>query len=177
MELDQPGEYAHPYPTGTNPFWQEEIALGPGPPPRRAKRSNTSSQKGIKRAGTQSTIVSQSLSSNEGALDDPLRMSQDSLDDDNWNRKRYQREDEDLWGIDEPTSPVRPVVRQGSSVGVAGISRPGTSKSSAESYYLARVPPVNDLHPPVVSLPSPHPTDNHWMLQPTPKATIMNGKV
>ncbi|KAH7116017.1 hypothetical protein B0J11DRAFT_444115 [Dendryphion nanum] len=177
QENDMPGQYAHPFPTGTNPFWQEEINLGPGPPPRRAKRSNTSSQKGIRRAGTHSTVVSQTASSNDGTgLDDPLRMSQDSVHDENWNRKRYQREDEDLWGIDEPLTPMRPVARQGSSVGVVGMTRPDTSRSNIERYYTARVPPVNDLHPPVVSLPSPRPNDSHWMLQPPPKASIMNGK-
>lgn len=64
----------------------------------------------------------------------------------------------------------------GSSTGGAGyqIRRPGTSRSG--SYYTARAPPVNDLHPPVVSLPSPDPLDNRWMLQPPPKASVMAGK-
>lgn len=53
-------------------------------------------------------------------------------------------------------------------------SRPGTSRSG--SYYSARAPPVNDLHPPVVSLPSPDVADNRWMLQPPPRASVMAGK-
>ncbi|KAJ4983034.1 hypothetical protein SVAN01_11491, partial [Stagonosporopsis vannaccii] len=39
LVLEQPGAYHHPEPTGTNPYWGEEIALGPGPPPRRARRA------------------------------------------------------------------------------------------------------------------------------------------
>ncbi|KAF2473872.1 uncharacterized protein BDR25DRAFT_323567 [Lindgomyces ingoldianus] len=182
LHLEQPELYHHPEPSGTNPFWTEEITIGPGPPPRRARGktnattgSRTESQRAITTAGTHSTVVSQGGSSIDvRQADDPSRLSDDTLDDDNWNRRRYQREDEDLWGFGEPESAV--AAMPGSSVGVGGLSRPGTSKSSAESYYTARVPPVNDLHPPVVSLPSPHPSDNRWMLQPPPKASVMSGK-
>ncbi|KAF2121365.1 hypothetical protein BDV96DRAFT_564131 [Lophiotrema nucula] len=178
LQLEQPDLYHHPEPSGTNPYWSEEIVMGPGPPPRRARRTNTgntgkSSQRAITTAGTQSTGVS-SIDVGQGG--DPTRMSEDTLDDDNWNRKRYQREDEDLWGFGEFASPTQPM-SEGSSIGIGGVlPRPGTSKSSAETYYTARNPPVNDLHPPVVSLPSPHPSDNRWMLQPPPKASVMSGK-
>ncbi|PSN61876.1 hypothetical protein BS50DRAFT_147255 [Corynespora cassiicola Philippines] len=176
LQLEQPDMYHHPEPTGTNPYWQEEIDLGPGPPPRRARRTNTGSQKGVAKMGTNSTVVSQGSSINVSNSDD-MRLSDDTLDDDNWNRKRYQREDEDLWGLSDPAIPVQPTV-SGSSVGVTGLTRPGTSRSMrSESYCTARVPPVNDLHPPIVSLPSPHPIDNRWMVQPPPKASVMSGKV
>jgi hypothetical protein len=169
----------HPGPTGTNHFWSEEIAMGPGPPPRRAKRSNTgnNSQRGMIGAGVYSNGVSRTGSSLDiNQTDAALRLSEDTVDDDNWNRKRYQREDEELWGFGDSTSPTRATTTRGSSVGLGGIIRPGTSKSSAESYRTARVPPVNDLHPPIVSMPSAYPLDNHWMLQPPPKASIMSGK-
>ncbi|KAF2248698.1 hypothetical protein BU26DRAFT_304246 [Trematosphaeria pertusa] len=172
LELERPDLYHHPEPTGTNPYWQEEISIGPGPPPRRAKRANTGSTRAITTAGTHSTVVSQGGSSIDVNQSDDLRLSDETLDDDNWNRKRYQREDEDLWGVDELVVPLAPTM-SGSSVGVAGITRPDTSSGS---YYSARAPPVNDLHPPVVSLPSPHPSDNRWMLQPPPKASVMSGK-
>ncbi|KAF2188110.1 hypothetical protein K469DRAFT_567088 [Zopfia rhizophila CBS 207.26] len=181
LQMEQPELYHQPEPSSTNPYWTEEIVMGPGPPPRRARgRANTGSQRGITTAGTHSTVVSQGGSSIDVNQNDndPMRMSDDTLDDDsNWNRRRYQREDEDLWGLCESPSPKQPRMK-GSSVGVAGMSRPGTSrsKSSADSYYTARVPPVNDLHPPVVSLPSSHPADNRWMLQPPPKASVMSGK-
>lgn len=179
LQSEQPELYEHPGPTGTNHYWNEEIAMGPGPPPRRAKRTNTghSSHKGSHAAELRSTVASQAGSSiDTDRADERLRLSDDTLDDENWNRRRYQREDEDLWGFGEPLSPTETTVEKGSSVGVGGIGRPGTSKSSADSYYTARVPPVNDLHPPIVSMPSPRPAANQWMLQPPPKASIMSGK-
>lgn len=169
---EQPGLYHHPEPTGTNPYWQEEIGLGPGPPPRRAKRTNTHHRRATTIAGTHGSAVSQAGSSIDVDRAADLRLSDDTLDDDNWNRKRYQREDEELWGF-ETTVPLQKAV-SGSSVGIIGLTRPSTSRSG--SYYSARAPPVNDLHPPVVSLPSPHACDNAWMLQPPPKAAVMSGK-
>lgn len=175
LMLEEPDTYHHPEPTGTNPYWEEEIAMGPGPPPRRARRAGTGSTRCITTAGTQSSAVSKMGSSVDGEPKERLRLSDDTLEDGNWNRKRYQREDEELWGHDE----LRISLQQtgsGSSVGVVGfpIRRPGTSRSG--SYYSARAPPVNELHPPVVSLPSPDPAENRWMLQPPPKASVMAGK-
>ncbi|KAH7398424.1 hypothetical protein BKA66DRAFT_407802 [Pyrenochaeta sp. MPI-SDFR-AT-0127] len=175
LELEEPGAYHHPEPTGTNPYWGEEIAMGPGPPPRRARRTNTGSTRAITTAGTQSSALSKGGSSFDGDPAGDMRLSDDTLEDENWNRKRYQREDEDLWGHADAPIPLQNTA-SGSSVGVAGFSsqRPGVSRSG--SYYCARAPPVNDLHPPVVSLPSPDPADNRWMLQPPPKASVMAGK-
>ncbi|KAF2708843.1 hypothetical protein K504DRAFT_380305 [Pleomassaria siparia CBS 279.74] len=173
LQLEQPDQYHHPEPTGTNPYWGEEITMGPGPPPRRAKRSNTSSSpRGITTAGTHSTKRDKSLDLDPA---NDLRLSHDT-DDDNWNRKRYQREDEDLWGFGELMGPTEQPDAPGASLGLTRILRPGTSKSSAESYYTARNPPVNHLHPPVVSPLSPNPSDNRWMLQPPPRAAVMSGK-
>ncbi|CAI6275635.1 unnamed protein product [Periconia digitata] len=174
MQLERPELYHHPEPTGTNPYWQEEITMGPGPPPRRARRTNTSSTRGITSAGTQSSAVSQGGNSIDAGPYPELRLSDDTLneDDEKWNHKRYQREDEDLWGS-EPVVPVQSAL-SGSSVGVTGLTRPTPSRS--ESHCSVRAPPVNDLHPPIVSLPSPRPTDNRWMLQPPPKAAVMSGK-
>ncbi|KAF2645273.1 hypothetical protein P280DRAFT_116053 [Massarina eburnea CBS 473.64] len=169
LQLENPELYHHPEPTGTNPYWHEEMSIGPGPPPRRAKR--TGSTRAITTAGTQSSQVTQGENSFDASRGD-LRLSEDTLDDDNWNRKRYQREDEDLWGT-ETIVPLQPTM-SGSSVGVIGITRP--SLSHTDSYYSARAPPVNDLHPPIVSLPSPQPADNRWMLQPPPRASVMSGK-
>jgi hypothetical protein len=144
--------------------------MGPGPPPRRARRTNTNSARPPTTAGTQGSTIS----SFDAKRSEDLRLSADTdtLDDDTWNHKRYQREDEDLWGL-EAVSSLQPTI-SGSSVGVAGLMR--QSMSRTESYYTARAPPVNDLHPPAVSRPSPHPQENHWMLQPPPKASVMSGK-
>lgn len=181
--MEQPDLYHHPEPSATNPYWSEEIVLGPGPPPRRTgRKALNGSQRGITTAGTHSTGPSRggsSLDMNHPETTDPTRTSDDTLSGDNWNRRRYQREDEELWGFGEPDPTMRKGSQSngtGSSVGVAGISRPGTAYSTAESYYTARAPPVNDLHPPVVSMPSPNAADNKWMLQPPPRAKIMNGK-
>ncbi|KAF1846621.1 uncharacterized protein K460DRAFT_406817 [Cucurbitaria berberidis CBS 394.84] len=178
LQLEDPESYYHPEPTGTNPYWGEEIAMGPGPPPRRARRTNTgntSSTRGITTAETRSSAMSKGGSSLDVARPGDMRLSDDTLEDDNWNRKRYQREDEDLWGHEDPPIPLQHTL-SGSSVGVAGfpLRRPATSTTG--SYYSARAPPVNELHPPVVSLPSPDPADNRWMLQPPPKASVMSGK-
>lgn len=179
--LEEPEAYHHPEPTGTNPYWGEEIALGPGPPPRRARRTNTGngSTRGTAKVGLQSTVVSQNGSSLDSDRAKDLRLSDDTINDDTWNLKRYQREDEDLWGLDEAPIPMRQTTSGSSSSGLGSVlgsktSRPGTSRS--ESYYSARAPPVNDLHPPVVSLPYPEAADNRWMLQPPPKASVMAGK-
>ncbi|KAF3003415.1 hypothetical protein E8E13_000495 [Curvularia kusanoi] len=178
LVLEEPGAYHHPEPTGTNPYWGEEIALGPGPPPRRARRTNTGSTRGPAKEGTFSAVGSQNGSSLDGHAKD-VRLSDDTADDDTWNRKRYQREDEDLWGLDEAPIPVHQTISGSSSSGLGSMlgykmSRPGTSRSG--SYYSARAPPVNDLHPPVVSMPSQDVADNRWMLQPPPKASVMAGK-
>ena len=175
LQLEDPDSYHHPEPTGTNPYWGEEIAMGPGPPPQRTRRTNTGSTRGITTGGTQSSAVSKGGSSIDVARGGDMRLSDDTLEDEHWNHRRYQREDEDLWGHDDSLVPLQQTV-SGSSVGVAGfpLRRPGTSTSG--NYYTVRAPPVNDLHPPVVSLPSPDPADNRWMLQPPPKASVMAGK-
>jgi len=173
LQMEQPELYHHPEPTGTNPFWQEEISLGPGPPPRRARRSNTCSTKAAPATGVQDTVVSHGSSSIDVSHSVDIRLSDDTQDDDNWNRKRYQREDEHLWGLSDLMEPLHATM-SGLSAGVAGLKRPSTSRSGSQ--YSVRAPPVNDLHPPVVSLPSPHPSDNQWMLQPPPKASVMSGK-
>jgi hypothetical protein len=176
LQLEQPDAYHHPEPTGTNVYWHEEITMGPGPPPRRARRTNTGSTRGIATRGTQSSALSKGGSSLDVDQGGDMRLSDDTLEDDEtWNHKRYQREDEDLWGHDEPSIRLEHTM-SGSSTGGGGfqLRRPGTSRSG--SYYTACVPPVNELHPPVVSLPSPDPSENRWMLQPPPKASVMAGK-
>ncbi len=153
--------------------------MGPGPPPRRARRTNTGttgSTRGMPTRGTQGSTVSKGGSSIDVDQGGNMRLSDDTLEDDEtWNHKRYQREDEHLWGYDELSVNLEHTMTT-STVRGAGyqVRRPATSRSG--SYYTARAPPVNDLHPPVVSLPSPDPIDNRWMLQPPPKASVMAGK-
>ncbi|EUC32294.1 hypothetical protein COCCADRAFT_99064 [Bipolaris zeicola 26-R-13] len=180
LELEQPGAYYHPEPTGTNAYWSEEIAMGPGPPPRRSRKTNTTQRtgsRGLPTRGTQSSTLSKGGSSLDVDHAAENRLSDDTLDDDDetWNHKRYQREDEDLWGYDDHSTALEHTMT-GSSVGGGGYQLQRPNVSRAGSYYVARVPPVNELHPPVVSLPSPDPSENRWMLQPPPKASVMAGK-
>ncbi|KAL9092332.1 MAG: hypothetical protein Q9165_004506 [Trypethelium subeluteriae] len=174
LEIEQPGLYRHPSPFATNPYWGEEIALGPGPPPRRTKKKGKdTTARGIASAGTQSTQGS--ISNSDGETEDLDRSMQSdrrhSLNPKHWNIKRYQREDEALWGqsFDKESA-------YGSSRALSGSKGRGKSYSRTEMMYIARNPPVNDLHPPVVSTPSSNLHETRWMLQPPPRAKVMSGK-
>lgn len=72
-----------------------------------------------------------------------------------------------LWGKDGQEE------EKGKPTGMSPVSR---SASGNASYYQARNPAVNDLHPPVVSTQPTHRSETQWMLQPPPKAKIMEGK-
>ncbi|KAJ5351411.1 hypothetical protein N7452_000385 [Penicillium brevicompactum] len=147
---DQPRPFPQPTPFSTNVGWREEIALGPGPPARRGGRN-------FHRTDSWNTDQSSQLKKDKsGGLMHPLG--------EKWKSMRYQREDEPLWGQQE----VR-----GSSIGFSGRGRADPNESS--KYYIPRVPPVNDLHPPIVSGPCSR-ADTRWMLQPPPSARVMSGK-
>ncbi|RAK97115.1 uncharacterized protein BO80DRAFT_198134 [Aspergillus ibericus CBS 121593] len=161
---DQPRPLAQPTAFSTNPGWAEEIALGPGPPARRgghraAHRRTDSWNTGVSADSTQdvSRTGGSSHKKDKSSLKHPLG--------DRWNRMRYQREDEPLWGQD--------VEVKGSSVGLSGGGKEDAGSTS--KYYIARVPPVNDLHPPIVSGPKSR-AETRWMLQPPPSARVMAGK-
>ncbi|KAJ5729012.1 uncharacterized protein N7483_003520 [Penicillium malachiteum] len=150
---DQPRPFPQPVPFSTNEGWREEIALGPGPPTRRG--GNRNNQR------TNSWNTDQSLQSKKdksGSLMHPLG--------ERLNRMRNQREDEPLWG--QEIQEVR-----GSSIGFSGRGRVDPSEPS--KYYAAYCPPVNDLHPPIVSGPRSR-AETRWMLQPPPSAKVMAGK-
>lgn len=156
---DQPRPFPQPTPFSTNEGWTEEITLGPGPPARRGGYRN------VNRVGSWNTGSSVGGSSqcvgagkkDKSSLKNPLG--------ERWNWMRYQREDEPLWGEDSEV--------KGPSVGISGRVR-GSANASSE-YYIARVPPVNDLHPPIVSGPKSR-AETKWMLQPPPSAKVMAGK-
>ncbi|PGH17197.1 hypothetical protein AJ79_01335 [Helicocarpus griseus UAMH5409] len=178
---DQPHVFQQPFPFTTNTYWDEEIALGPGPPAKRAKK------KGKRRKGSKSKFLSVPDPEEEvtphnapgvlagavtGVLEDlvPSRKDKESSlknqIEDRWNRIRYQREDEELWGGGAEI--------KGSSVGLVGRGRASTAGSA--KYYIARNPEVNDLHPPVSCGPM-NKAETRWMLQPPPSAKVMAGKV
>ncbi|KAF4964091.1 hypothetical protein FZEAL_10888, partial [Fusarium zealandicum] len=102
IEGQQPGLYRHPSPFNTNPYWQEEISMGPSLPKKSA--SKNSSQRGLTSAGGDSSALSVSEPTNPAASRNTIGASNSVIADDDtvsddWNRRRgYQREDEELWG-------------------------------------------------------------------------------
>lgn len=187
LETDQPGLYHHPSPFNTNPFWDEEITLGPGPPNRKTGSKNTSSR-ALHTAGNASSIAASDIAPSSQAPSSPTIVPEDQrLSGDDWNRKRYQREDEELWGVDTIKAGQRRVrdafATAQFSVGSKlrameeRLGKFGTVKEEdTHPYYVSRNPPVNDLHPPVVSS---HPFQKggmRWMMQPPPSAGVMSGK-
>lgn len=164
-ELEQ-GIYRHPSPFSTNIYWREEMVLGPGPPQKKGNRDRdkgkAESSRRLRSGGEGSSALT-GTSSADTIVEDENRdpePARDRRSGEGWNRRRYQREDEILWGVD----------RDGMS---KIISRSG---SGSGSYYVARNPAVNDLHPPVVSTHPTHPSETKWMLQPPPSVRIMEGK-
>lgn len=154
---DQPRPFAQPTPFSTNEGWDEEIALGPGPPARRHRN--------IPRTDSWNTDQSSHLKKDKsvggGGLMHPIA--------ERW--KRYQREDEPLWGQDDDSIWGQEV--RGSSIGFSGRGR--AIQEEPSKYYMPRPPPINDLHPPIVSGPISR-ADTRWMLQPPPSAKVMVGK-
>jgi hypothetical protein len=160
---DQPQPFPQPTPFSTNAGWMEEIALGPGPPARRHRTKNCPSDLPRLSSTSSMTIEDSMLSGGKG---------KSSLGE-KFHWSRFQREDEVLWGEEERIAKDAEQSGQGSSVGISGRGRAGTSHSN--KYYIARAPPVNDLHPPIVSGPASR-TETRWMLQPPPSAKVMAGK-
>jgi len=158
LMLEEPDTYHHPEPTGTNPFWGEEIAKGPGPPPRRARRTGTGT--GTTGTGTGTGTGSTWGITTAGTLSSVASKVGSSLDGES-------KDVHDLQDLQDP-------LRLSDESLDAAMPRPTASRTG--SYHCARAPPVNDLHPPVVSLPSPDPVDNLWMLQPPPRASVMAGR-
>lgn len=162
------GIYRHPSPFSTNIYWREEMVLGPGPPQKKSNRDKgkAESSRGLRSGGVGSSSLTGTSSADTVVEDESQEQGSEPerRSGEGWNRRRYQREDEILWGL------------EGGDNRRAGTSRSGTAGSGAGSYYVARNPAVNDLHPPVVSTQPTHPSETKWMLQPPPSARIMEGK-
>ncbi|KAJ5391669.1 hypothetical protein N7509_007159 [Penicillium cosmopolitanum] len=151
---DQPRLFPQPTPFSTNEGWDQEIALGPGPPARRHRK--------IPRTDSWNTDQSSQLKKDKsGGLMHPIA--------ERW--KRYQREDEPLWGQDYDSDWGQEV--RGSSIGFSGRGR--AIQEEPSKYYMPRPAPINDIHPPIVSGPISR-ADTRWMLQPPPSAKVMAGK-
>lgn len=164
LHAAEEGLQQHPSPFSTNPYWKEEISLGPGPPQRKANRDGKGKPKdsrGLRTGGVGSSTETGTSSADTIVGEEGGEKIRDSGE--GWNKRRYQREDEILWGKEE----------EGKPTGMSPLSR---SASGNASYYQARNPAVNDLHPPVVSTQPTHRSETQWMLQPPPRAKVMEGK-
>lgn len=161
--------YIHPSPFDTNPHWHEEMAMGPSGAQKKGKekhkvdstrRLNTGGQgSSAGESSMESTLAVQSIQ--EAKEEEP------NQEDNGWNRKRYQRVDEFLWGSEDKNDSY-------ASIGSRGANKPLVSGDGA--YYSARNPAVSELHPPVMSSQPTHASQTRWMLQPPPSAKLMDGK-
>ncbi|KAG8533477.1 uncharacterized protein KY384_002260 [Bacidia gigantensis] len=172
-ENEKLGIFQHPLPSERNPGWNEEIRVGPGPPPNRMTKAEKKKRRllklkppgarDIESAGDSSTatgVTSVGPGDEAATSQDISRSSEEG-----WNRRRYQREDELLWGrMDEDLASSN------------SFSRVSSSARGSGTYYCARNPEVNELHPPVVSTQPTSKAEIQWMLQPPPKAKVMAGK-
>ncbi|CAG7564605.1 unnamed protein product [Fusarium equiseti] len=177
----QPDVYQHPSPFNTNPYWQEEISMGPSLPKKSA--SKNSSQRGLNSQGADSAFSVSEQTNNGGSrmnfgASNSVIAEHDSLSDD-WNRRHgYQREDEELWGHHKFMDAIS---KARDSAGRLIESTLGLEKEVTEQqrheFYFPKNPPVNEYHPPVVSSKAPSRNAHQWMLQPPPSAKVMEGKV
>ncbi|KAK3945333.1 hypothetical protein QBC46DRAFT_116096 [Diplogelasinospora grovesii] len=228
---EQPHLYCHPDPFHTNPYWTEEIMMGPSLPKKgkggdgsknHSQRHLTSAGGSSSAGGSNGTASSLAISGSAGTApgtshndkpatadgqiatgttprtgassptvaapeDDVLSKTLSVSTGDDWNRKRYQREDEELWGHEfefaRTGHKLMDAIKQaGTTAGrfvesKLGIDKPVTEEDRHNFYFSPRNPPVNDYHPPVVSSRPLHKDAHHWMLQPPPPAKVMEGKV
>ena len=226
IEMEQPHLYRHPDPFNTNPFWSEEIAMGPQLPKKKGKdssRNASQSQRELTSAGTQSittrTSSAAEISNPDATGPNPAEARVDAatttphpttlqpqatrstptvvLEDtasemtEDWNHKRYQREDEELWGHENFSRTgqrlMDAIKHAGSSagrymetkLGMAGGERQVTEEDRFNFYTPPepKNPPVNEYHPPIVRNKPAHKDGYQWMLQPPPSAKVMEGKV
>lgn len=153
--------------------------MGPGPPQRKQREQKEREReqerqrgnRGLATGGVGSSAVTGTSSADTvigSEAAEGRETEQERNSGEGWNRRRYQREDEMLWGIN-----VDDNTRKGTPK--AGRSRAGTA-SSAGSYKYGINPAVNDLHPPIVSTRPTNKNEMRWMLQPPPPARVMAGK-
>ncbi|ROT39728.1 hypothetical protein SODALDRAFT_339166 [Sodiomyces alkalinus F11] len=194
IQMEQPERYPHPLPFHTNPYWQEEIDIGPRPP-KKTHNKNTS-QRALNSASTvrNSTSASLAHTNTSSNRDHSISLTSPTLSpvepptpitEEVWNKERYQREDEELWGHDLSKMRHRLVdniVKAGNSAGRIIKAELGTKKQVTEEdrtdfYLTPKNPPVNDYHPPIVGSAPVHKNALQWMLQPPPPAKLMEGRV
>lgn len=192
LEMQQPGLYRHPSPFSTNQYWAEDILLGPGKP--KNKKDKCSADNGSRSAlngsanGQTGSSYAGSTAQETDAPSSPTAVTEGSrLSGEGWNLKRYQREDEALWGIDfhGPGQKIMEAITKAGETASrfveSRLSRSGElgveeKEEPRGTYIPGRNPPVNELHPPIVSTQPTSRDETRWMLQPPPSAKVMEGK-
>ena len=152
--------------------------------------SSTESEESILDHSDDKSNASQKRPSMDRRLSIAMENIKDSLratlHPDTWNWKRYDREDEVLWGFGERMTrmwnrAVRPESgddqeNEGPDGSPRRRKRALTNESDRYDYHRARNPALNELHPPVVSqLPATR-DQAAWMMLPPPSAAVMAGK-
>lgn len=170
LEAHMPGLYRHPSPSSTNPYWQAEMELGPHT--RRGKKKTTAndSQRRIKTSATQVSGVGSAVGSSVELS--PPSTRGDERHDSKWNWRPYQREDDELWGSTVSVEHVRTV--DDSPIDRMPAKPQRAVLNDSTSYDPPRNPPLNDLHPPIVTKVRSR-EDVAWMMQPPPVAAVMSG--
>ncbi|RMD41090.1 hypothetical protein DV735_g4034, partial [Chaetothyriales sp. CBS 134920] len=186
----------------TNEQWTEEILLGPGPPEgwkgdsiyRNFKKAT---KKGKTMTPPSSPLAVPSTAASDAppkpgadrrfsnAIDNVKESLKNSLLPERWNWKTHDREDEILVRIsDKMNHAGDKVSRMWDRVTSANYSddtrrirkRSLTSESDQYDYTRGKIPPLNNLHPPVVSQLPATKEEAAWMLLPPPSAAVMAGK-
>ncbi|KAK6200841.1 hypothetical protein LQW54_009505 [Pestalotiopsis sp. IQ-011] len=201
IQTENPHLYHQPDPFNTNPYWNEEIMMGPSLPNKKSSQnSKNPSQRALNSAGRESRSTTASSIAVETTQigSSPTVVPEDYTEatlsktwSEDWNKKRYQREDEELWGRGERTEfstghrLMDAIKHAGTSAGrmldvleaLAKEPKEVTPTDRADFYAPAKNPPVNEYHPPIVSQRPRNKDAAKWMLQPPPSAKVMEGKV
>jgi hypothetical protein len=144
--LQQPDLYNHPAPFEINQYWQEDIDIGPQPPLKRPRKA------------TQESKRPASVTSNRTAGSHQVQAPREAyLPDGSVSKKRYRRADEEIQWTEE-------------------VEEDESTKEGGWKFRSWSAPPVNDLHPAVVSVVPPKAEDRRWMKLPPPSTDYLNGR-
>lgn len=177
MRAEHPDNYLQPAPFEINPHWAEEIRLGPGPAPRRARNRTQDSKDS--RAGVPTADGSIASSTSDfgrlGELAGASRSGPLEGGNNTWNVRRYHRADEEFIESVEEEGALH-TVHATSANGIALDKTGAAIRRPEQTYASMRAPQINDHHPPVVSIPPPIAQDRSWMKAPPPSRAFMEGK-
>jgi hypothetical protein len=155
---ETPGFYRHPPPFETNVHWHEDIERGPLPPPSRRTRKVTASEAKQRPSSLRSTHTAESGERAVVVVPPPEAY----FGPENVPTRRYKRADDEFIWVDSPAE--------------GGREELSPKTKSKWDYRSWRAPPLNDLHPAVVSVIPANPDDRRWMKLPPPSTEFLNGR-